>query len=359
MPLMFLLAAALPSLSATAAPEARVVRQPPAAAKVPVDKPAATTQPATTRASKLDASLPTQDDIRKAFEAKQYAKVIADVGRVLPVRRETAVGYDRYELLMLKGESHLQLKQAKSAGDAFTAAAKETRDEIKAATARATQRMLRESKGLTAQRRHSASASSTGGGASATAAGPASVDLLDREKREDALRLTYDNLRDAAEPKVKEATRSRTLPPILDALTALSDIRDLELAATGGDSSTASARQELGERARSLMSKELDRTEGDIKLMFESANNVVTTRTTAVTSITTGAGYDQTKVYRRGLSAKDRTDLKAAMKTCQQIMAAAETITRQSALDSKAADELVGRAKKIGQAADRALTTTY
>src|SRR3712207_2633533 len=85
--------------------------------------------------AKADAAAPaspSQADIQRAYEAKDYQQVVQLVSKVLPLKGKAAVAYDRYELLMLKGEAHLQLKQPKAAGDAFAAAAKETDDAPKA-----------------------------------------------------------------------------------------------------------------------------------------------------------------------------------------------------------------------------------
>jgi hypothetical protein len=312
----------------------------------------ATTRPAS-------AALPSEDDIRTAFEAGEYQKVVHLTSRALSVKPNasgnaaaaTAATYDRYGLLTIRGEAYLHLKQIKSAGDSFGLAAKETADEQKAATARAMQRTIREARGTTVQRRAKA----------APAPGtPTTADLLKSDEREAAFRIVYDNLRESVTPKVKAATDARTLPPIVDALTALGDLEDLAQAGAGGNSDLAQSRQDLGDRGRDLIRRELDRMEKDVAEIKRSAETVVEQRSVAFQS-QTGAtpGYDSYLSIRRGLTDKDRTDLKELMKTCERIIPAAEQLARSVSGASKKADELVNRAKDIGRGAQRVLEAKY
>lgn len=318
---------------------------------------AATTRP-TSRPAK-DTGLPSPDAIQAAFEAKEYQKVVQLVSRLVAARSAAAPAaagattepaYDRYALLMMRGESYLHLKQNKSAGDSFAMAAKETTDDAKAAAARAMRRTIREARGSTVQRK-SKSVSPAGT--------PASADLLKADEREAAFRIVYENLRDSATPKIKAASEARTLPPIVDALTALADLDDLAQVGGGGDSELAASRQELGARGRELIGRELDRIEKDVAEIKRSAETVVEQRSIAVGSLATGGGYDKYLSIRRGLTDKDRGDLKDIMKTCERIIPAAEQLARSSSGTATKADELVNRAIEVGRSAQRVLEAKY
>jgi hypothetical protein len=331
-----------------------------AAAAAPVTPPArqparhATNAPTSRPSRSTGDAVPTQDSIKALFEAGEYQKVVQQVGRALALKPGTAAAaadYDRYELLTMRGEAYLHLKQNKSAGDSFGLAAKETKDDQKAAVARAMQRTLREAHGTTVQRRAAASKAAAGSANSA--------DLLKPDERETAFRIVYDNLRESAEPKIKAATDARTLPPIVDALTALSDLDDLARAGAGGDSDLAATRQEIGERGRSLIGRELDRMEKDVAAIKKSAETVVEQRSRSTTSLVTGEGYDSYLSIRRGLTNKDRADLNDVMKTCERIIPAAESLAKSVSGTSKNADELVGRAKEVGRGAQRVLEAKY
>jgi hypothetical protein len=257
--------------------------------------------------------------------------------------------YDRYELLMLKGESHLQLRQAKPAADAFAAAAKETDDQNHAAIARATQRLVRDAKGMKIQRK------SAGKGDR----GPQSVDLLDRDKRGEAFSIVYDDARTAAEPTVKVALRARTLPPIAEALELLDGLADLEVATTGGVAANEATRQDLGERASSLIEKELERMEKDVADIRTSAEEIVK-EVYSDSLINGGAGNaSSATAFRRGLSKQDRLDLTEAIQMCKKIIPTAESLAGATSRNLANVDELVNRAKEIMRAAERTLKTRY
>jgi hypothetical protein len=285
--------------------------------------------------------------------------VVQLVGRAVSTKSASAAAaaaadYDRYELLIMRGEAYLHLKQNKSAGDSFGLAAKETKDDQKAATARALQRTVREARGSTVQRR---AKSANASGNSAT---PSTADLLKPDERETAFRIVYDNLREAAAPKVKAATDARALPPIVEALSAIADLDDLAQAgAGGGDSDLAASRQELGDRGRDLIARELDRMEKDVAEIKKSAETVVEQRSIAVNSLATGAGYDKYLSIRRGLTDKDRADLKDVMKTCERVIPAAEQLAKSVSGSAKNADELVNRSKAVGREAQRVLDAKY
>jgi hypothetical protein len=331
------------SESALAAPSSR------APAKRATAAPTSATRP--TSRPGVSANLPTQEAIKAAFDAGEYQRVLQFVGRAIAAKPGTTPSdYDRYELLTMRGESYLRLKQNKSATDAFAQAAKETKDEQKAAIARATQRTIRESRGSTVQRR-AKSPASTGT--------PTTANLLKPDEREAAFRIVYDNLRESATPKIKAAAEARTLPPIIDALTAVADLDDLAQAGAGGDSDLAAARQELGERGRELITRELDRMDKDVAEIRRSAETVVEQRSVAVTSMATGSGYDKYLSIRRGLTDKDRADLKEVLKTCERIIPAAEQLARSTSGTAKNADETVNRAIEVGRAAQRVLEAKY
>ena len=320
-------------------------------------------------AAKASAALPAQEEILKTFESGDYPLVLQQLARVLPLRGNAAAGYDRYELLMLKGETHLRMKQFKTAGDAFGAAAKETKHDVHAAEARATQRLVKEAKGPEIKRKFPRKDEPL-----------QSASLLEKEKRADAMRIVYQDLTAAAEPKIKEATRSRTLPPIEEALTLLLELRDFELVSPEEDNESKhdEALDDLGDRAQKLIAKELDRMETDVTAIHESANEVVREQMrSSITSSGSGARVRSSSgsygtggtvsepdnstvitIY-RGLSRQDQSDLKSVITTCQKILPTIDALSRIEAGDLEDGDKLAERAKGIRSGAKRVLNTNY
>lgn len=297
--------------------------------------------------SASDDAPPSQQTIQKTFDEGDYGETIQLASRALALKGDATATYDRYEVLMLKGEAHLRLRQLRFAGDAFAAAASETDDEVKAARARATRRLIRESKGLKVQRHFPKKD------------GPQSADLLDPGARDDALAIAYDDLRTAAAPKIKAALRARTLPPISEALERLGELHDIELASTGGDAGLLATRHDLGERAQELIGKELDRLEKSVLDIRESANTVVEEKLYETTSLRTGQGSGSIRSTYRGLSERDRGELKSIIKTCLRIIPTADALARATTGDPKDVEDLVERSKEVGRSAERVLSVRY
>lgn len=300
-------------------------------------------------------SLPTEEEIRQAFEGGDYKGALQRLSRVVNLKGGAGAAYDRYTLLMLKGESHLRLKQLKPAGEAFAAAARETDDEMQAAAARATQRLLAEARAFQIKRRVPAKGKKV-----------QTADVLDPDQREAALRILYEDVRAVTRPKLEAALRARKLPPIAEALKLAEGLRDLELAATGGDADLNELRDDLSARARTLMSKALDRLAKDVDELKESANQLVERRRRRTThfggSPTTGGGFaagEEVLTKRRGLHDTDAEDLREIMQTCRQIIEAAESLAQAEGGDPDEAEELIDRASAIGRSANRVLNDRY
>src|SRR4051812_1284616 len=67
-------------------------------------------------------SVPSAGDVRELFEKGDYTQALRQAGVALAAKGENAAP-DRYELLVLKGESLLRLKNNKDAAEAFDGAA--------------------------------------------------------------------------------------------------------------------------------------------------------------------------------------------------------------------------------------------
>src|SRR5207302_4158877 len=69
-------------------------------------------------------ALATSDELRQLFKDKQYQPLLQKLQRVLLLKGDAAKPYDRCELLMLKGETHLQLKEQSLAATSYAEAVK-------------------------------------------------------------------------------------------------------------------------------------------------------------------------------------------------------------------------------------------
>jgi hypothetical protein len=183
-------------------------------------------------------------DVRDLFEQAEFQRLLQQVSRALVAKGEAAKGYDRYELLVLKGEAHLNLKNPAASADAFDDAAGVAPDEPSAALARSMAELVRRTKGQPY-------APPTKKGQPA----PAPIDVLDRKQRPAAFAALFDEYEPKVTAAVKAASISGKLPPILDAFRMLYDLRSLERAVSGEDTKTVALAAPLTGRARSLMSR--------------------------------------------------------------------------------------------------------
>src|SRR4051812_17173182 len=94
-------------------------------------------------------ALPTGDELHQLYKDKQYQPLLQKIARVLLLRGNAAKRYDRVDLLMLKGDTHLQLKEQSLAGNAYAAAIKEINDQTdpkEAAVAKAMALLIKRSR---------------------------------------------------------------------------------------------------------------------------------------------------------------------------------------------------------------------
>jgi hypothetical protein len=269
------------------------------------------------------------------FKDGDYQGVALKATRVLQIKGDAAKGYNRPKILMLKAESQLRLKQVSQALEALGAAAKEATDPKDAATATATELLVRKSPGLKYTIRPK------GGGK------PETLDILDEAQRKQAMEALYADEAALAAPKIKAAENAKTMPAIIEALKTVSHLGALEQVATGSDEKTAASAKELGTHAQSLMTDAVRSIANDVQKLNLSANSV--------TRQSDGnGGYIMVK---RGLSPQDTRALRADVDTGGKIADAAKelaTVTKVTSLAAVATD-----ANKAVADAQRLLDTDF
>lgn len=298
----------------------------------PPTRPAASTSSAQSAATAERAG--TMEDIRKLFDEGKYPEVLRAIGRVLPLKGRAAEGFDRYELLALKAETHLRMGSAPNAATTWGQAAEaadEQKDAQKAAVARATQMLLKRAKGTDYVPRVAARGAKK----------PDPIDILDPEKRKDALKAMYADDKAAADPKIKAGLRARTLPPIAEATEAAHSLSLLETAVNGSDTETKESLTKLGERGKELLNKELDRITAKVDQIGKTANTVK--RVNRLIPVGNGQYQMSTITFRQGLQAEDLRYLKETQKTLPQFATNARGLARASGGEEADADETVGK----------------
>lgn len=185
---------------------------------------------------------PIMDDIRKEYEAGKYSSAIAMTSRALAARGADAEKYDRYELLYLRGQAMLRLRQPKYAEQAFEEAFAATSDRDKKARAMAMVAIIRKSPALTYSPKNNPGTK---------------IDILEDTSCKAAMTALYEDLRTTLAPKVADATRAQTLPPLQALLPDLFELTALETSLTGDNKQSKEYFMVLGARARELITAEL------------------------------------------------------------------------------------------------------
>ena len=192
--------------------------------------------------------LPTSGQVRELFEQGDYAQAIKQATTALAARGADAVaGNQRHDLLVLKGEAQLKLKNLNAAAAAFDEAERFAPDGVAGETAavdRSTAELFRRSKGgtYTPPVRKGAAA-------------PAPLDVSEPAARKAAFAAMFEEARPKVAAAVKSASLARQLPALLDAAKMLRDLRALELASSGETKETGKIAADLTPRARSLMAR--------------------------------------------------------------------------------------------------------
>jgi hypothetical protein len=245
------------------------------------------------------------EDIRKLYDDGRYTEVLRETSRALAMRDEVLRnrGFERVDLLRLRGESNLRLKQFVPASDAFAAAAREVAetDADRAASLRATSILIKRSK-------NNAYVSKRGKGEP--------IDLLEQESRKRAIAALYDDEAADVLAKVNALRKSDSLPPIVDAASRLKELADLERAARGSNDETQARLLKLADDARRIISASLNKMTDNVEAISRRANERYLIK--------------EGNIYRKhGLLGRDRGDLQEVMNTCERIPDATAKLAQQ------------------------------
>jgi hypothetical protein len=151
---------------------------------------------------------------------------------------------------------------------------------------------------------------------------------------------------------VQAADKAKTLPPVATALKAVVPLRDLEMAATGGDGETKEQIKQLVDRVHTLMAKGLDDMTKRVTHISDHASELVTY------AVMLRDGSSDFRTRRRGLENQDRGELKDIIKTCERIVTSCREMTDE--FDAgKPFEDLEDQARDTGTRANDILKEDY
>ena len=278
-------------------------------------------------------ALPTTKDVQAALDNKDPAEALRLVARLLSLHGKSAAGLDRYELLTLKAEAHLRLKAGDAAAQSFRLAAEQTDDRERVAIARATEQLIRRSRGLVYTPRREVKGQ------------PAKrepIDIVDPEQRKAALRAMFADEMAELAPKVAVAKAGKTLPPALKAMQAARDLRTLELAANGSADQVEGVVDGLKDFCKDLLNHTMERMTKRVDQITQMANDPETVRQVVPDPF---GGFNVEVAERaRGLKRQDIGDLKALADTCDQVVAGGKAVAQAAGVDQAEFEDVVDAA---------------
>jgi hypothetical protein len=235
------------------------------------------------------------DDARADFGRGDYRGALQKISKLLGPPNEPLPG-DRYDLLMLKAECQLQLKDRLGSATTFKSAAKSAGDVKQLAAARANAVIVERS--------------SNGKYTPAMSVGEQPIDIMPLESRKVAMARLEQELWSRNARDIDQAMQAESLPPIEKAFKVVADAYCLELATTGEAKQTGVTVHELGTRAYRLMEAEVTRSARAIDQMSQLASSAQAY----------GGGW---VVSARGLLPAERDQLRERMAYLSKIQARA------------------------------------
>jgi hypothetical protein len=239
----------------------------------------------------------------------QYREALRSLQRVLGLKGAAAAPYNRAEMLMLRAECQLQIREPSAALTTLDAVAKEARGSKDQAS---NPDMFGKALALTVLVNKSANLQYT----PKTRTGPLApkpINILDRAARPEAYKALFTDILPDAKAKVRAMENTTALQPLLDTAKALAALRGMEKVANGAEDESAMLANQLATRATILLGNSVADMNAAADSIAATANQIFTTPVMRVDPVTKKSVIDQVP-HRQGLV----NDLPARLKTIQQ-----------------------------------------
>lgn len=309
------------------------------------------------------AQAPSSEELHRLIDEKRYGQALQKITAGLALKGQAAKQVNRYELLMLKGECHLQGKALAMAAEAFAAAAK---DPLAApserAVAAAHEMLIRQSKAFAYSPK--AAATPAGKGAGGAAAGektkPAPIDILDPESRRRAFAAMLGDELAANEEKLSAAKSAKTLGPVAAVFKPLATMEGLELAASGDAVKVRAIEADLADRAKRTISDALRALSKRVGEIDKEANTFVEFFQDEQDPLANYPFMIRRKLYKRkGPTNAQLAELQQANATCDKLPQAIGEIAEGLRVPEKTFETFADEAGRIRKEVDRLLDTDY
>jgi hypothetical protein len=307
--------------------------------------------------------LPSMEDLHKLFDDGQYQPLLNKLARVLQLKGNAAAPYDRVDLLLLRAEALLQLKQTSSCLAATNEAVKAITDQTDpklTARARATAILFKRMQAFNFTAKTAPKGQA-----------PKPISLLDLSLRKSAFEALLPDVEAEVTAKAKGARSAKNLLPIVDAIRNIGDLRAVEVMAEKEDAGTSQKlADDLAGEAQTLMADALKTMDKRVAALDDDANQVVSTYS-AYTQQSGGSvgsrigpaigptGPTQINYHKKGIDTNASRELNGIIDTCGKIVAVSRDFSDISKAQALGFKEVMEAAIKTGKAATTTLNADY
>jgi hypothetical protein len=272
------------------------------------------------------------DPVQALLNNHQYSAAVRLAAKILGSTGGSAGAgagrFDRFRVLILKGEGLLGMHENYMAIEQFNAAAHASQDPRDVALARSAVELVHRATGNSYVPRFAPAGSPPG-----TPKPPpiplAEVNLLDAEQRRPAFNALLDDQLSALMPRIRTATAASSLPSIYPVLQQVEQLARLDTVANGDAQKTASIAGDLLDHVRNILASSLHDMAARLSDIEQYASTVTNYGNayppTMIGGTSAGINYSTAGIVKRnGLSQSNRTELTNMIANCAKIHQAAD-----------------------------------
>ncbi len=287
---------------------------------------------------------PTQDQLQKLADEKNWAELMKATTRVLQLKGPAAEPYDRPAVWQLKAEAQLQENMFVAAAESFEDATREpTIDPAIKDRCAAMSKVMRktDARGFGLKSRKP--------GATET------IDVKDPANRPAALKALFDFQIGEVKADIDRQKKKPSLNDLVKIAREARDLPPLERAATQSEEQTRAVVEQAGKLMAESIDKWMETSRVQMDKIRASANEMVEVETRR-----DGPRERRDPAYRkRGLNSKDTSELKAIVTECKRIAAAYKSFVEAAGKPSADLEAIPPRVDAVYKEAQNILDADY
>jgi hypothetical protein len=297
-----------------------------------------------------DTTAPSPEDLKQLFVDGKYAELLPKLNKALSLKGDAANQYDPTDLWKMKAESLLRTRNGSGAAQAFGEVANRSDKPNDAAVATATAILIKKSSSFKyTPKAHDDKAASK----------PEPIDIIDPDSRKTAFTALFNDMQARASTEVDAAKAGTSMPAIVQAAKDLTDLRAVEVAATGSDTQTKTMLTDLGSKASGMISDALDKMSARITAINDAADGKTPDTGNGLANLNEATGNTKPKngqPYKAappGLTTANVNELRQIIANTGQLKAMCQSMS-QTFGDAAFADDLI-KVDTVASAAHKSL----